>query len=140
MLGVGIWSRIQSKDYDTLLGSGGLTSAANIMIAAGCFVMVIGFVGCCGAMKESKWLLVIVCIHTCSLSVLFIILVFIILVLSSVEYINVTYKQGFRGLPLSFVSHSDYECSFYYNRHGEQEYLLKHFYLRLVTAIFGLGL
>lgn len=59
VLGVGIWSRIQAKDYDTLLGSGGLTSAANIMIAAGCFVMVIGFVGCCGAMKESKWLLVI---------------------------------------------------------------------------------
>jgi len=59
VLGVGIWSRIQAKDYDTILGSGGITSAANIMIAAGCFVMVIGFVGCCGALKESKWLLVI---------------------------------------------------------------------------------
>ena len=44
------------------MGEGGVFTAANIMIAAGCFVMLIGFVGCCGAMKESKWLLVIVCI------------------------------------------------------------------------------
>ncbi|XP_065070841.1 CD151 antigen-like [Rhopilema esculentum] len=59
VLGVGIWSRVQAKDYDSFLGDGGLTSAANVMIAAGAFVMVIGFVGCCGAWKESKWLLVI---------------------------------------------------------------------------------
>eukprot|EP00794_Sanderia_malayensis_P018041 gene18041-19848_t len=59
VLGVGIWSRIQAKDYDSLFGHGGVITAANIMIAAGCFVMLIGFVGCCGAWKESKWLLVI---------------------------------------------------------------------------------
>lgn len=59
VLGVGIWSRIQAKDYDSFFGDGGVVTAANIMIAAGCFVMVIGFVGCCGALKESKWLLVI---------------------------------------------------------------------------------
>ena len=57
MLGVGIWSRVEAKDYDSFLGSGGLTSAANIMIAAGVFVMIVGFFGCCGALKESKWLL-----------------------------------------------------------------------------------
>eukprot|EP00112_Aurelia_sp_Birch-Aquarium-sp1_P002691 Seg130.2 transcript_id=Seg130.2/GoldUCD/mRNA.D3Y31 product="CD151 antigen" protein_id=Seg130.2/GoldUCD/D3Y31 len=57
VLGVGIWSRIEAKDYDSFLGSGGLTSAANIMIAAGVFVMIVGFVGCCGALKENKWLL-----------------------------------------------------------------------------------
>ena len=55
---------MQAKDYDSFLGSGGVTSAANIMIAAGALVMVIGFVGCCGALKESKGLLVAV--STCT--------------------------------------------------------------------------
>ena len=62
MLGVGIWSRVEAKDYDSFLGSGGLTSAANIMIAAGVFVMIVGFFGCCGALKENKWLLTTVSI------------------------------------------------------------------------------
>ena len=65
VLAVGIWSRVQAKDYDSFLGSGGVTSAANIMIASGALVMVIGFVGCCGALKESKVMLVIVCIVCC---------------------------------------------------------------------------
>ena len=60
VLGVGIYSRVQAKDYDSILGSGGITTAANIMIAAGFFVMLVGFVGCCGALKESRFLLVTV--------------------------------------------------------------------------------
>lgn len=60
VLAVGIWSRIQASDYNSFLGSGGVTSAANIMIVSGALVMVIGFVGCCGAIKESRGLLVAV--------------------------------------------------------------------------------
>jgi len=59
VLGVGIYSRIKSSNYDTLLGDGGISSAANILIASGIFVSLIGFVGCCGAIKESKPMLVI---------------------------------------------------------------------------------
>jgi len=60
IFGVGIWSRIKAKDFDSLLGdAGSMASAANIMIAAGIFVMVIGFVGCCGAWKENRVLLVV---------------------------------------------------------------------------------
>lgn len=59
VVGVGAYSRVSVKDYNDLLGSGGATSAANLLIAAGSLVMFIGFVGCCGAMKESKPLLVI---------------------------------------------------------------------------------
>ena len=41
IFGVGIWSRIKAKDFDSLLGdAGSMASAANIMIAAGIFVMV----------------------------------------------------------------------------------------------------
>lgn len=59
VLGVGIYSRIKAENYDSLLGEGGVASAANILIAAGVFVALIGFVGCCGALKENKVLLII---------------------------------------------------------------------------------
>ena len=59
VLGVGIYSRIKAGNYDTLLGEGGVASAANILIAAGVFVSLIGFVGCCGALKENKVMLII---------------------------------------------------------------------------------
>lgn len=59
VLGVGIYSRIKAGNYDTLLGDGGVASAANILIAAGVFVSLIGFVGCCGALKENKVMLII---------------------------------------------------------------------------------
>lgn len=59
VLGVGIYSRINSKNYDSLLGDGGVASAANILIAAGVFVAIIGFVGCCGAIRQNKVMLII---------------------------------------------------------------------------------
>lgn len=59
VLGVGIYSRIKSDNYDTILGDGGASSAANILIASGVFVSIIGFVGCCGAIKENKTMLII---------------------------------------------------------------------------------
>lgn len=60
VLGIGIWSRVDSKDWDSLLGDDNtVLNAANIMIAAGIFVMIIGFLGCCGAVKESKVLLIL---------------------------------------------------------------------------------
>ena len=61
MLGIGIWSRVESKDWDSLLGDDGtIVNAANILIAAGAFVMIIGFLGCCGAIRENRFLLITV--------------------------------------------------------------------------------
>lgn len=58
LLGVGIYSRIKSKDYESVLGGDGtVLSAANLLIAAGVLVAIIGFVGCCGAWKTNKILL-----------------------------------------------------------------------------------
>lgn len=54
VLGVGAYSRVKWSDYDTLLGEGGFSSAANLLIASGTFVLIIGFLGCCGAYKENK--------------------------------------------------------------------------------------
>ena len=60
MFGVGIWSRVAASDYEVLLGDSDVDKAANILIAAGVLVLIIGFVGCCGAMKENKWCLLLV--------------------------------------------------------------------------------
>lgn len=58
LLGVGAYSRIKSKDYASVLGGDGtILSAANLLIASGVLVAIIGFVGCCGAWKANKILL-----------------------------------------------------------------------------------
>lgn len=49
-----------ASDYEALMGEGDADKAANILIAAGVLVLIIGFVGCCGALKENKWLLLMV--------------------------------------------------------------------------------
>ena len=54
--------RYNSKDYDTILGSKGLQTPANFIIAAGAIVFLVAFVGFCGACTESKYLLFIVSI------------------------------------------------------------------------------
>jgi len=59
-LGVGIAARIKLKDYDSLLGdSGSVSTAMNILICAGVFVALIGFLGCCGAIRSNKTMLII---------------------------------------------------------------------------------
>lgn len=58
VLGVGIYSRIKVGKWDSILDDSTIPSAANLFIAAGCFVMIIGFIGCCGAWRESKCLLI----------------------------------------------------------------------------------
>ncbi|KAM4748869.1 tetraspanin-8 [Rhinophrynus dorsalis] len=60
ILGVSIWLRV-SKDVQKELNlqEGGLLSAVDLMIAVGAIIMVLGFFGCCGAIKESRCLLLL---------------------------------------------------------------------------------
>ena len=67
VMAVGIFARVSASDYSALMDEGGFKSAANILIAAGALVMIIGAIGCCGVMKEKKWLLLLVS-HKCSVS------------------------------------------------------------------------
>lgn len=60
VMAVGIFARVSASNYSALMEEGGFKSAANILIAAGALVMIIGAIGCCGAMKEKKWLLLLV--------------------------------------------------------------------------------
>ena len=43
--------------YDAFLGDKGYKTSANMMLAAGAVVMVVGFLGCCGAARESRMML-----------------------------------------------------------------------------------
>lgn len=60
MFGVGIYSRIKAGSWKDLVEDVSVVDAANLLIASGAIVMVIGFVGCCGALKQLRPLLVIV--------------------------------------------------------------------------------
>lgn len=57
LLGVGIWLSVSQGDFATFSPSFPSLSAANLVIAIGTIVMVTGFLGCLGAIKENKCLL-----------------------------------------------------------------------------------
>nr|XP_036867401.1 tetraspanin-4 isoform X3 [Manis javanica] len=57
ILGVGVWLATTQGSFATLSSSFPSLSAANLLIVTGTFVMAIGFVGCIGAIKENKCLL-----------------------------------------------------------------------------------
>ncbi|RMC00225.1 hypothetical protein DUI87_22830 [Hirundo rustica rustica] len=63
ILGVGIWLAVTQGNFATLSSSFPSLSAANLLIVTGTFIMIIGFVGCIGAIKENKCLLLSVSIE-----------------------------------------------------------------------------
>ncbi|XP_078272753.1 tetraspanin-8-like [Rhinoraja longicauda] len=61
ILAVSIWIRV-SKDGLKQLGIMGMADfypAINLLIAVGAIIMVFGFLGCCGAIKESRCMLIL---------------------------------------------------------------------------------
>lgn len=62
ILGLAIWVRV-SKDGKEIIASGEAGTnplvAVNILIAVGAIIMVLGFLGCCGAVKESRCMLLL---------------------------------------------------------------------------------
>ncbi|CAL8277420.1 tetraspanin-9 [Gadus morhua] len=57
LLGVGVWLSVSQGSFATLSPSFPTLSAANLVITLGTVVMVTGFLGCLGAIKENKCLL-----------------------------------------------------------------------------------
>ncbi len=53
---------MSSKDYDSVVGAHGIATPANLLIAAGVVIFLVAFLGCLGAIKESKCILGLVCI------------------------------------------------------------------------------
>ncbi|KAL4670198.1 hypothetical protein H8957_010679 [Semnopithecus entellus] len=62
ILALAIWVRV-SSDSQEVLNSTDLSSssyvAVNILIAVGAIIMILGFLGCCGAIKESRCMLLL---------------------------------------------------------------------------------
>jgi CD151 antigen len=58
VLGVGIWSRVENDTWKDLITVDTITSASNLLIAAGIIVAALGFLGCCGAIKKLQTLLI----------------------------------------------------------------------------------
>ncbi|XP_074840138.1 tetraspanin-8 [Carettochelys insculpta] len=59
ILGVSIWMRVSKSAQEELQLDSSLFSAVDLMIAVGSIIMVLGFLGCCGAMKESQCMLLL---------------------------------------------------------------------------------
>uniref|UniRef100_A0A672TBT8 CD81 protein-like n=1 Tax=Sinocyclocheilus grahami TaxID=75366 RepID=A0A672TBT8_SINGR len=67
VLAVGLWLRLDPNTV-SLLGEGGPDTffiGVYILIAAGGLVMLVGFFGCCGAVRESQCLLGLVSLNCC---------------------------------------------------------------------------
>lgn len=64
ILGVGVWLSVTQGNFATLSSSLPSLSAANLLIAVGTIIMVIGCLGCVGAVKESRPLLLTVSIFS----------------------------------------------------------------------------
>jgi len=58
VLGVGIWSHAEAGTWSTLVDLESIGQAANLLIAAGIIVALLGFLGCCGAIKKIRPLLI----------------------------------------------------------------------------------
>jgi hypothetical protein len=58
---IGIYSRVENDTWKDLIDINTLFAAANLLIASGVIVAIIGFFGCCGAIKKVKWMLGVYC-------------------------------------------------------------------------------
>ncbi|XP_037854716.1 tetraspanin-4 isoform X2 [Chlorocebus sabaeus] len=86
VLGVGIWLAATQGSFATLSSSFPSLSAANLLIITGAFVMAIGFVGCLGAIKENK----------CLLLAFFLLLLLVFLLEATIAILFFAYTDKFR--------------------------------------------
>ncbi|XP_014674509.1 PREDICTED: CD151 antigen-like [Priapulus caudatus] len=70
VLGVGVWSVIGNERYISLLSSGALAATAYLLIVAGCLVICLTIVGCCGLIRSDRCCILVFAI--------FLILVFVL--------------------------------------------------------------
>ncbi|XP_067855285.1 tetraspanin-9-like isoform X3 [Heptranchias perlo] len=121
LLGVGIWLSATQGNFATISPSLPSLSAANLLIAIGTIVMVVGFLGCLGAIKENKCLLLSFFIVLLMIFFLELILVILFFVYRTevAEYAREDLKIGLRlygsegnvGLTNAWnIIQTEYEC------------------------------
>ncbi|XP_070611795.1 tetraspanin-8 [Erythrolamprus reginae] len=88
ILGISIWMRVSKNIQEEFKTDSSLLSAVNLLIAVGSIIMVLGFLGCCGAMKESQ----------CMLLLFFIGLLMILLLQIVAGILGAVYKSQIEGV------------------------------------------
>ncbi|XP_046861310.1 CD151 antigen-like isoform X2 [Xenia sp. Carnegie-2017] len=58
LVGVAIWTLVDKFEYQHLLGSDNYIIIVSLMILAGIVVIAIGFLGCCGSVKDNRFMLI----------------------------------------------------------------------------------
>ncbi|XP_053112784.1 tetraspanin-8 [Hemicordylus capensis] len=58
-MGISIWLRVSENAKDEFHLDNSLYAGIDVLIAVGSIIMVLGFLGCCGAMKESQCMLLL---------------------------------------------------------------------------------
>ncbi|OPJ80376.1 tetraspanin-8 [Patagioenas fasciata] len=59
ILGVSIWIRVSENAQQELQIESNMLAGVDLLIAVGSIIMVLGFLGCCGAIKESRCMLLL---------------------------------------------------------------------------------
>ncbi|XP_070265826.1 tetraspanin-8 [Myotis yumanensis] len=87
ILALAIWLRVSKSEQELFSDDSGMHPyvAVNILIAVGSIIMILGFLGCCGAMKESR----------CMLLTFFICLLLILLLQVAAGILGVTYRSEY---------------------------------------------
>lgn len=62
LLAIGIWLVQEKHHYIALLESGTFPVATYLLLASGGMIIVVGLIGCCGAAKDIRFLLLLVSI------------------------------------------------------------------------------
>ncbi|KAM3833758.1 tetraspanin-8 [Vipera latastei] len=88
ILGVSIWMRVSKDIQEEFKIDSSMLNAVNLLIAVGSVIMVLGFLGCCGAMKESQ----------CMLLLFFIGLLMILLLQIVAGILGAVYKSQIEGV------------------------------------------
>uniref|UniRef100_A0A668AXQ2 Tetraspanin n=1 Tax=Myripristis murdjan TaxID=586833 RepID=A0A668AXQ2_9TELE len=118
ILGVGVWVKVDSSSMLDLLGSlegappqlAQLANVSYLLMAAGAVLLVIGFLGCCGAIKESKCMLL-----TFFIIVLIIFLAEVAGACPVLSHANVTTENVFVFNTFIFVVFFQLKCCGYRN-------------------------
>ncbi|XP_027729219.1 tetraspanin-8 [Vombatus ursinus] len=88
ILGVSIYARVSKHGQEIInedTSGVNVFAAVNLLIAVGTIIMVLGFLGCCGAMKESR----------CMLLLFFIVLLLIAILQIVAGILGIVYKSKF---------------------------------------------
>uniref|UniRef100_A0A8D0B7P3 Tetraspanin n=1 Tax=Salvator merianae TaxID=96440 RepID=A0A8D0B7P3_SALMN len=149
LLGIGIWVKVDGGSFASILGAAApqmmqLINVGYLCIAVGAFLLIMGFMGCWGAMKESKCLLMLFFVVTLILFTAEVAGAVVVLVFSSVADIFVEYLKNWATKTLKndygkqedltamwnttmqelkccgFNNYNDFNSSYYYQAHNEK--------------------